>query len=211
MSIEKIKEEIENAFAPNYQMQLLVNSFNKKHLKADEWMHQNFCSIWTSLESTGGIYKKKRLFQALRKCLPEKNKGFLSNKADENGFLTLYRGTGIHPFNQYETDYACSYTYDINKARYFAKRFLCLHKTGFIIQRKVHLNQVVAYINERKEKEVVIIPNIIDVFSPDFYKVIEVLKYVSDGKADVAKVNITINNCDQYNWDIVNWRKEKTS
>lgn len=205
----QLKKEIENIFVDNEKLQAITDSFNKRYLKPDIWMYQQFLKAWTGSENTYGIIKKKKMFSTLKRFIPKDIKEVLKNKADKNGFLTLFRGTGIYPFSEYELGYACSYTDDPDKARWFAKRFLCLHKTGFVVQRKVHLNKIVAFINNREEREIIIIPSKFDVLAKDYFKVIEVLEYIPDkkgnmGLTDITKVDVNINNCSNYNWNIVN-------
>ncbi|OCZ49734.1 hypothetical protein [Dehalobacter sp. TeCB1] len=204
---EKLKSKIEQIPKAYQKFDALVDSFYQEHLKTDKWMYHQFLEAWTHLENTGGAYKRKKLLTALKRFIPQDSKSLLKSKADKDGCLTLYRGTGCHPFGRYEMEYAISYTDDIDKARWFAKRFLCLHKTGFVIKRKVHINQIVAYTNDRQEKEMIIIPNKYDVYEKDSYKVIEILEYSPDSKGGEGGVkllpaNIDICESQKYIWDI---------
>ena len=176
MTTEQIlRKEIEHGSKSYVRMDYLVYGFNKKYIQADEWLYKQFCGIWTMLENTEGIKSKKRLFKALKKFLPQDIKEFLASKADDEGYLTLYRGTGYESTNKYETDYACCYSFNAEKAEWFANRFLCIHKIGFVFKRKVHISQVVAYFNSREEEEIIIIPN-----NGDVLKVVKTLEYKKD-------------------------------
>ena len=73
--------------------------------------------------------------------------------ADAEGYITVYRGKCTK-----STSYkkALSWTLDKNKAEWFARRFqFSLNDKCYLYTGKVHHSDVVAYDNERNEKELI--------------------------------------------------------
>lgn len=80
--------------------------------------------------------------------------------ADDNGYVTIYRGEG-----ELSTplDKAYSWTLDKEKAEWFANRF-DPEGIGIIYQAKVNIGNINAYFKSRDEEEVIIFPeDVVDV------------------------------------------------
>ncbi|QQE77273.1 hypothetical protein [Alicyclobacillus sp. SO9] len=75
----------------------------------------------------------------------------LKSKTQRGGFITLYRGAGdlSSPLNE-----AYSWTTDKKVALFFANRF----GKGRLYRAKVHISNVLAYLTDRDESEVLVLP-----------------------------------------------------
>ncbi|PLS19442.1 hypothetical protein CVD28_03225 [Bacillus sp. M6-12] len=73
-------------------------------------------------------------------------------KPDNKGYITIYRGEGSKSRGLEE---AYSWTINQKIAHFFAKRF---DKEGKVYQGKVHINDVIDYIDDRNEGEILVIP-----------------------------------------------------
>jgi hypothetical protein len=71
---------------------------------------------------------------------------------DNKGYVTVYRGHGSK-----STPYlkAFSWTADLNTAKFFVNRW---GTPGKIYRGKVHTDNIITYIDEREEKEVIVMP-----------------------------------------------------
>jgi len=97
----------------------------------------------------------------MRKQRIEHNQKHLKKYINEDGTITLYRGfgdCGLLP------EYAVSYTFDKSIAEFFIENHKLKHGSRFggIYSRTVSMDKVLLYSNQRKEKEVFIIPDALD-------------------------------------------------
>lgn len=98
----------------------------------------------------------EKYFTRIIKCKSEKQQReiekSLRKKMDKNGFVTVYRGVGS---KSTPPDKAYSWTTSINTAAFFVTRF---SESGDIYTGKIHIKDVVAYVNTRNEREVLALP-----------------------------------------------------
>lgn len=69
----------------------------------------------------------------------------------ENFTPIVYRG-----FNGLNLPDGCSFTTDIEKAKWFSNRFRCFGKEGYVIKININIDDVIFYYNGRDENEVFI-------------------------------------------------------
>lgn len=69
----------------------------------------------------------------------------------ENFSPVVYRG-----FNGLNLPDGCSFTNDINTARWFANRYRCFDKEGHVIKINIDIDDVIFYYDGREEREVFI-------------------------------------------------------
>ncbi|MGH4117925.1 hypothetical protein [Clostridium sp.] len=87
----------------------------------------------------------------------KENKRALKKYLDKDGFITLYRGITEDSLSD---EFALSYTINKTVVERFSKRF---NKSGQeVVVEEFHINQVIAYTNDREEQEVIIIPGWLD-------------------------------------------------
>ncbi|WCK57498.1 hypothetical protein PP175_25875 (plasmid) [Aneurinibacillus sp. Ricciae_BoGa-3] len=83
-------------------------------------------------------------------------------KSDSDGFITVFRGEGSR-----STPYRDAYSWTTNQkvANFFANRF---DTNGMVYQGKVHIDDVIDYIDDRNEQEILIHPEaVLDVTKID--------------------------------------------
>lgn len=99
--------------------------------------------------------------ELVRKVFSSNKKKEFKNyiRVDKNGYATIYRGmTDLST----PVEEAYSWTLDFNVAVFFAKRFNTLNSS--IYKAKVHIDNIVDFIESRSEKEILLLPeNLIDI------------------------------------------------
>lgn len=115
----------------------------------------------------------KKLFSRINQCKTKKQQQLielaLKKKIDKNGWVTVYRGVGT---KSTPPEKAYSWTTSINTASFFATRF---SQTGDIYKGKIHIKDVVAYIDTRGEHEILALPrNVKDIQRMDMLPVHEI-------------------------------------
>jgi len=96
------------------------------------------------------------LFQHRKKSADWKKRMLAFNKVikkDENGNITIYRGTNLASTNN---DNAFSWTLSMKTAKFFANRFN--KNKGRIEERKIKPAEVIDYLESRNESEVILLP-----------------------------------------------------
>lgn len=93
-----------------------------------------------------------RIIRCKSKQQQQKIKKSLKKAVDKDGFITVYRGVGS---KSTPPDKAYSWTIDIGTVAFFASRF---SEAGDIYTGKVHIKDVIAYIDSRNEKEILALP-----------------------------------------------------
>ena len=90
-----------------------------------------------------------------------RNRAALGRRVRKGGGVELYRGMAEHSLLE---DYAISYTLDKKVADFFVERHKIRHgsRFGIVIRRLIDIENILYYSNERKEKEVFIIPYVVD-------------------------------------------------
>lgn len=89
-----------------------------------------------------------------------RNRAALGRRVRKDGTVKLYRGIAE---NFLLEEYAISYTLDKKIADFFVEHHKIKHgsRFGTVICREVHIEDILCYSNERKEREVCIIPYVV--------------------------------------------------
>lgn len=113
----------------------------------DEEKFTLFTEIYSSMEY--GFEKISKIL--LQKLI--KYKQPIEITPNEQGYIIVYRGESSKstPYSK-----SLSWTLNLDTAKFFANRWRVLGATGKVYEGKVHVDNVIAYINGRKEKEVVV-------------------------------------------------------
>jgi hypothetical protein len=121
----------------------------------DKDLYEVFLTIYTHADY-GFTEIDEKYFSRIIKCKPkqqqQKIEKSLKHKIDEDGFITVYRGVGSKSTSP---EKAYSWTTDINIAAFFASRF---SQVGDIYTGKVHIKDVIAYVEDRNEHEILALP-----------------------------------------------------
>lgn len=175
--VRKIKEQqrivLENFFIKGqigYKMQIDLCASDDKifylykykdKFKTDVEFTQYLSSAYTSSSNTY-LYRQelKELFTSKR-IIPE----HLMNEEDLNYFkklpheFTIYRGMSKEEFNS--KDFGFSWTLDRKIANFFANDYIHnynkINESGLIYETRVQKKNVIAFFDERKEKEIIYI------------------------------------------------------
>lgn len=133
---------------------------NKKYLMSafsnifgfvpDDKKYELFIDVYTTCEF--GYVENKKIINKVIKLKPHDLIETLKPKADDKGYITIYRGESTRST---ELQKALSWTLDRNVAIWFAERFN-FTSTGYIYTAKANIDKVFAYITERKEEEVLV-------------------------------------------------------
>ena len=108
----------------------------------------------------------------MKKQRIEQNQKRLKKYINEDGTITLYRGIGEGALLP---ECAVSYTVDKSIAEFFIENHKLKHGSRFggIYSRTVSMDRVLLYSNQRKEKEVFIIPDALDELNDSGDEVLE--------------------------------------
>ena len=114
--------------------------------------YEIFLDVYSDLENNFDWFHDA-MVKFMLKLRPEPMRKKIAKFADTDGFITVYRGKGT---KSKSCKKALSWTLDRNKAEWFARRFqFSSDDKCYIYTGKVHIDSVVAYNNDRKEKELV--------------------------------------------------------
>lgn len=156
LAISQATTPLEIAYYLKRQSRLLWVDQFFSHMSRDD-LSETFIYSWTDAENPNmdpNVTRAEsvRLFQL---CNTEK----LMSKKEYESFislpdeLTVYRGLGGINIKNIK---ALSWTLDINKAKWFAKRFECLDPNIAVYKAKISRKHVFAYINDRNEEEIIL-------------------------------------------------------
>lgn len=95
---------------------------------------------------------KPKIISKIFELRPKELAQFLKEMADDKGYITIYRGESAEST---KVQRALSWTLDRNTGIWFAKR-LDSSDAGYLYTAKVHINNVIAYITDREEEEILI-------------------------------------------------------
>lgn len=89
-----------------------------------------------------------------------RNRAALGRRVRKDGYVKLYRGIAEHFLLE---EFAVSYTLDKKVADFFVERHKIRHgsRFGTVTSLEVHIEDILCYSNERKEREVCIIPYVV--------------------------------------------------
>ena len=74
----------------------------------------------------------------------------LKKQTDNKGYITIYRG-----YNDYSRENGNSYTLSLDKAIWFSRRFAKESEVCYVKKYKIHITDVLAFITNRNEAEIV--------------------------------------------------------
>lgn len=128
-----------------YRMQAFQDMFN---IIPDEEKINLFKEVYSSMEYNFREIKNKFLQKIIKYKQP-----ITEITPDEKGYVTVYRGESSEstPYKK-----ALSWTTDLDTAIFFANRWKVLGAVGKVNQGKVHIDNIICYIEDRKEKEVIV-------------------------------------------------------
>lgn len=162
LSIKEAKEEVEALLVTKQYAKIIRRYgngfefdlyFELYDLTEDKDKYQIFINIYTLVEyGFSKIEKEKieKIFSLKNKKAPIKA---LVKAVDENGYVTIYRGEGLLSAS---IDDAYSWTTNLSTALFFARRFTSMNAR--LYTAKIHLNDIVDYVTDRGEFEILLLP-----------------------------------------------------
>ena len=118
---------------------------------SDDVKYQLFIDIYNYVES-GFRNVTVKMLDKLKRLRPIDSIDILKEKEDTDGYITIYRGSSSR---SRPVEKAISWTLNHDIAEFFAKRF-DETESGVVYEAKAKNKDVIAYINGRKEEEVLI-------------------------------------------------------
>lgn len=112
--------------------------------------YKAFREVYTNMEYGFHAFKQEVLEEVLTLNMDDSFRGKL--EVDNEGYITVFRGEGSKSSRIEE---AHSWTTDENTAKFFANRF---DKIGKIYQGKVRIENVIDFIEDRQESEILVLP-----------------------------------------------------
>lgn len=135
----------------DYKLRIFM--LNKKfELVPEEIKYDLFKTVYSSLDY-GFEYIKKSVYEEVKALKPKDVEKKLEEKLDKNGMLIIYRGATDNSVSINDSN---SWTTSLSVAAKFATRFNC--PTPVVYRAKVKREDIIAYIKDRKEEEIVVMP-----------------------------------------------------
>ena len=109
-------------------------------------------AIFTNLKSPAS--QMEYFVRDMRKYRPNTINGWLRNKVDQNGYITVFRGTGKKEANP---ELSLSWTLDKEIAAFFASKYWLTKTqtdTFYIYRGQIHIDDVIHYTNCRNESAI---------------------------------------------------------
>jgi len=122
------------------------------HLIPDEQKYDLFLHVYCRSESGFSSFPEGIVREAAR----FRKHDLVFPGANSEGFVDLYRGMASQSTS---TDKAFSWTLNLRTAICFAIRFRLDRKSGIVYRINVHQDKIVAYITDRREDEVIVLPS----------------------------------------------------
>ena len=126
------------------------------------------CEYWSSIESgrdlgilADYLYQCCDSSYGIRKRIMKK----LKNQMDSEGYITIYRG-----FSDKTRNEGNSYTLSKDVAIWFAKRFSKESEASHVNKYKIHIYDVLAFITDRNEAEIIAMPEDVILLENDFWR-----------------------------------------
>jgi hypothetical protein len=119
---------------------------------SDKYRYDFICEHWISIED-GRILEELawHLQQLINRTIEKQLKKRLAKQTDKDGYITIYRG-----FNDRSREDGNSYTLSRNVAIWFSRRFA--KEISYVNTYKIHIDNVLAFITERNEAEIIAMP-----------------------------------------------------
>lgn len=112
-----------------------------------------FIDIYIDSEYGFGDFLELDFVKEVIKYKKDNNEELIDKLNPVNGYVTIYRGEGT---KSTPIDRAYSWTTNLNTALFFANRFY-QSKGSKIFKAKVHIDDIIAYIEDRDEDEVLVL------------------------------------------------------
>lgn len=114
----------------------------------DEYKYKFFQDIYSAIEN-GFSEIPGEIFDEIKRLKPRKTNELL-NEFAEDGYLTIYRGEGSKSSH---IESSLSWSLNNKVAKFFATRF---DNEGKLYSGKVHVNDVICFLTDRNEEEVLV-------------------------------------------------------
>ena len=138
-----------------------------KHLIPIDHQYSVFTELYSDSENASDVITKKLLTE-VKRLMPGTVAEEIKSLADNRGLIRIYRGEWE---KSTVAERAVSWTIDKEVADWFRKRFDTLHRgESRIITGDVSPKFVAALINDRKEKEIVVIPGTVKIVAVDVFQ-----------------------------------------
>jgi hypothetical protein len=127
---------------------------------SDEYVYNYICENWSFVENGYDLGKIAEYLYEYRygdcsRDIAKLLKKQLKKQIDTDGYLTIYRG-----FNYTTRPDGNSFTLSKAKAIWFANRYASMGKEkGYVNKYKIHISDVLAFITDRGEAEIVAWPD----------------------------------------------------
>lgn len=125
------------------------------------FLYDFICEYWSLIENGYDLEELCEYLIEFRYCssccveLTKQLKKQLKKQMDTDGYLTIFRG-----FNHMSREDGNSFTLSKAKAIWFANRYASMGKEkGYVNKYKIHISDVLAFITDRKEAEIVAWPD----------------------------------------------------
>jgi hypothetical protein len=170
--VSKLKDELlypdKGIYVPYIDKQMIVcvaiELINDGSFTTD-YIYDFICEHWSSVENgrdlgilADYLYQCCNWDPGIGCTLAER----LMNQLDNEGYMTIYRG-----YNEYSREDGNSYTLSKDKAIWFANRF---SDNGYVNKYKIHIYDVLAFITNRGEAEIIAMPNDVILLENDFWR-----------------------------------------
>lgn len=148
-----LAEEDYYAYFSSVDYKLRIVMLNRKfEIIPKEIKYQVFEAVYFSLDY-GFEYIKDNIYEQVKALKPKNIEKNLEGKLDRDGRLTIYRGVTDNSTNTYKAN---SWTASLSVAAQFATSFNC--EKPIVYKAKVETKDIIAYIKDRREEEIVVLP-----------------------------------------------------
>lgn len=170
--VSKIKEELQgkDADVPYIQRSMVLPVLEElcyDDYFSDEYIYNYIYENWSFVENGCDLkqiaeylydYRYGDCSDKIQKQLKKR----LKKQTDKDGYITIYRG-----FNGRNREDGNSYTLSKEKAIWFANRF---RKESYVNKYKIHIRDVLAFITDRNEAEIVALPEDVILLETNYMK-----------------------------------------
>lgn len=129
-----------------YKLRILIDLITNDRAVGEDWF-------------TYLILSMKAMPEKARSEINQEIKSQYGYLADENGFITIYKGKN-KLFNKLQNEFDFNFTTDKDVAMWFAKRCCGDYEKNKskIVAYRIHIDDILYYNNDRNEKEVIVAP-----------------------------------------------------